>query len=473
MVLGIDVPNAPQERAAMRRFATTTAAAILTVAIASAAWADNVDLVTLPARQSVQLTIYNSEDLTLVKEIRSLSLKKGSNKLQFSWANTLIDPTSVEIRPLEHAADIEVADTVFPGQKPQHLVWNIESKFEGQVKVEVTYFTSGLTWQMDYVATCDPAEAAMKMRGYVRVVNNSGEEYDHAEIRMIVGTINLVEKIADLARRQGQEMPRSGTAAFGAYRRDAAKDVAAKGERALAEVDEESIAKVPRKMVKEGLSEYFMFSVPGTETVPNGWSKRMEAVKADAVKFDIVYRMRGYEYGDRPVRLFIWRNDDEHKLGESPLPDGLVRIFRDNGTDGLAYLGEKLLRYVPIKAEIEVNLGSDDLVVYEMKKDQVSRSNFAYDPKNNDNVCGWDEKQQWIHTIRNYREKPIAFELRLMIGGDVEYTSEVQTTLFDYRTTETKLSVPARAKKEYPCTVLTHQGTNGKQQRITLKDATK
>ena len=135
--------------------------------------------------------------------IRYLTLKKGRNKLQFSWANTLIDPTSVELRPLEHAADIEVADTVFPGQKPQHLIWNIESKFEGQVKVEVTYFTSGLTWQMDYIATCDPGEAAMKMRGYVRVFNNSGEEYDNAKIRMIVGTINLVEKIADLARRQG------------------------------------------------------------------------------------------------------------------------------------------------------------------------------------------------------------------------------------------------------------------------------
>jgi hypothetical protein len=448
----------------------TTAAVIL--AVASGAWAaNNVDLVTLPARQSAQLTIYNSEDITLVKETRSLSLKKGPNKLQFSWANTLIDPTSVEIRPLEHAADIEVADTVFPGQKPQHLVWNIDSKFEGQVKVEVTYFTSGLTWQMDYVSTCDPAEAAMKMRGYVRVFNNSGEEYDHAEIRMIVGTINLVERIADLARRQGSEMPQPGTTRFATYRRDAAKDVADKAEKALGNGDDESTVTSPKKMVKEGLSEYFMFSVPGTETVPNGWSKRMEAVKADGVKFDIVYRMRQYEYGDRPVRLFCWRNDDEHKLGESPLPDGLVRIFRDNGSDGLAYLGEKLLRYVPIKAEIEVNLGPDDLVVYEMKKDQVSRFNFAYDVHNN--VCGWDEKQQWIHTIRNYREKPIAFELRLMLPGDVEYTSEVKTILFDYRTTETKLSVDARAKKEYPCTVLTHQGTNAKQQRILLKDATR
>ena len=39
--------------------------------------------------------------------------------------------------------------------------------------------------------------------------------------------------------------------------------------------------------------------------------------------------------------------------------------FRDNGKDGLSYLGQQVVRYVPIKAEIEVSLGPDDLVVYE------------------------------------------------------------------------------------------------------------
>ncbi|MHB8957584.1 MAG: hypothetical protein ACYC4U_31870, partial [Pirellulaceae bacterium] len=55
--------------------------------------AKNVDLSTVPKRESVQLTIYNSEDLTLVRETRQVSFKKGENGLQFRWANTLIDPT--------------------------------------------------------------------------------------------------------------------------------------------------------------------------------------------------------------------------------------------------------------------------------------------------------------------------------------------------------------------------------------------
>jgi len=182
---------------------------------AGPAAAKNVDLVTLPKRDSVQLTIYNSEDITLVKETRFITLKKGANLLQFSWAKTLIDPTSVELRPLSHAGEIEVVDAVFPGQKPQHLIWNVESAFEGQVEMEVTYFTSGLTWSMDYVAITNPAETAMQFRGYVRVYNRSGEEYENAEVRLIVGTINLVEKIAQLARARGIPVPKPGDDEYG------------------------------------------------------------------------------------------------------------------------------------------------------------------------------------------------------------------------------------------------------------------
>ena len=432
--------------------------------------AENVDLVTLPRRTGVQLTIYNSEDITLVKETRFVTLKKGANRLQFSWANTLIDPTSVTFRPLDHADEVELADTIFPGQKPQHLIWNIDSKFEGQVKVEVTYFTSGLTWSMDYVAITDPAEERMQFRGYVRVLNNSGEEYEDAEVRLIVGTINLVEKIADLARRRGIVV----SEARPEVRKELGQIVARQAfERAggMAAPAETAPSAAPKAIVKEGLSEYFMFSVAGTETIVNGWSKRMRAVQAEDVKFDIAYRMRDYQYGPRPVRFFIWRNDDEHKLGESPLPDGLVRIFRDTGADGLSYLGQQLIRYVPIKAEIEVNLGPDDLVVYETVKSGTERLNFSFarDGAGREFVNGWDETTHWIDTVRNYRIKPIAFELRRIWAGHVDYASEVATTLFDYQTIEAKFPVAARGKLQYPATVTTHQGANAKQARVNLK----
>ena len=435
---------------------------LLIVATAAPVLAKNVDLVTLPKRNSVQLTIYNSEDITLAKETRSITLKKGLNRLQFSWANTLIDPTSVEFRPLTHADKIDVEDTVFPGQKPQHLFWHIRSEIEGQVEVEVSYFTSGITWQMDYVAITDPAEARMQFRGYVRVSNNSGEEYDDAEIRLIVGKINLVEKIAELARRRGVPVPQPSSGISKRLARSATLEAFANAERS----EKEEGARQPKAIVKEGLSEYFMFSVEGTETIRQGWSKRMQAVKADDVRFDIVYRMRAFQYGPRPVRFFIWHNDDEHKLSDSPLPNGQVRIFRENGREGLSYLGEQQIRYVPIKAEIEVNLGPDDLVLYERRKTKTSRFNFSFN--RHKQVDGWDERQQWIDTIRNYRTKPIRFELRLQIQGDVEFASDTKTTPFDYRTLEAKFDVPARDEAEYDYTLTIHNGRNAKQNRVRL-----
>src|SRR4051812_2917959 len=97
------------------------------LALTGDALARNVDLSTVPKRAKVQLTIYNSEDLTLVRETRKVTFKKGSNPLQFSWANTLIDPTSVDLKFLTSADKLEILDTTFPQDKRQMLYWNVQS----------------------------------------------------------------------------------------------------------------------------------------------------------------------------------------------------------------------------------------------------------------------------------------------------------------------------------------------------------
>ncbi|MHC4804580.1 MAG: hypothetical protein ACYTFF_21105, partial [Planctomycetota bacterium] len=48
----------------------------LTLGLAQAG-ARNVDVSTLPDRDTVQLTIYNAEDLTLVRETRRITFRKG------------------------------------------------------------------------------------------------------------------------------------------------------------------------------------------------------------------------------------------------------------------------------------------------------------------------------------------------------------------------------------------------------------
>ena len=84
--------------------------------------AKNVDLSTVPPRDTVQLTIYNSEDLTLVRETRTISLKKGVNPLQFSWAGTLIDPTSLQLEFLDSKDSFEILDITYPANTQNDAV---------------------------------------------------------------------------------------------------------------------------------------------------------------------------------------------------------------------------------------------------------------------------------------------------------------------------------------------------------------
>src|SRR5947209_880050 len=232
---------------------TTLLLAIVALAgLVSTASARNVDLSTVPKRDSVQLTIYNSEDLTLVRETRTVTFKKGVNPLQFSWANTLIDPTSVELKFLTSADRLDVLDTTFPHDKPQMLFWNVESKLDGEATIQITYFTSGITWSADYLLVAGKDEKQLNFDGFVRVFNKSGEEYENAQVRLVVGTINLVEKIAQLAGVPMADVGKMKDGERFGYRTLALSRSFAKGE-AKSEVLSE------KQIVKEGLSEYFIY----------------------------------------------------------------------------------------------------------------------------------------------------------------------------------------------------------------------
>src|SRR6185369_8706099 len=113
--------------------------------------------------------------------------------------------------------------------------------------------------------------------------------------------INLVEKIAQLANISINDVKNMNADALANGLQTAAREM-------LARADKDSGAQgkpgAPKEIVKEGLSEYFIFTIEGTETVPNGWSKRLRSIEADAVPFKIQYRYRPQQYGDQLVRMY-------------------------------------------------------------------------------------------------------------------------------------------------------------------------
>ncbi|MFO0829547.1 MAG: hypothetical protein U0572_15520 [Phycisphaerales bacterium] len=477
----------------IRASLTAGVMALATLVTAEASSAQNIDVSTLPPRDAVQLTIYNSEDLTLVRESRHVTVRKGSNELQFSWANTLIDPTSVELEL--RTKGLELLDTRYPHDRPQALYWTVTSSFDGDAEVEISYFTSGISWSADYVGVAEGDESSMRFEGYVTVTNGSGEDYEDAQIRMVVGTINLVEKIRDLAQRgllppevanavkpgaKFRDMPaparRAGKAGF------PAPSAGGGGGGGFAD------AEAPPEIVKEGLSEYFIFTVPGEQTVKNGWSKRMRLFEGTKVPVKTVYRYRPTEYGNELVRLFLVRNDEKSTLGTTPLPDGAVRLFRTqqgaSAAGGLSVISFVQTKYVPIGQEFEFNLGRDPQVIWERQSKRTWRDDFwfkrgegvkLFSPDKgeriepNDAVAGWTDHEQFAERIRNYRAGPIEVEFRFPLDGDVTFASSLSPTLFDYRTPEFKSSVKAGETRELGYELVRKQGTSAKQNAVTLE----
>ena len=446
-------------------------------------FARNVDLSTVPKRNSVQLTIYNSEDLTLVRETRTVTFKKGGNPLQFSWANTLIDPTSVELKFLTSADKLDVLDTTYPHDKPQMLYWNVQSELDGEATIQITYFTSGITWSADYLLIADKDEKQLSFDGFVRVFNNSGEEYEDAQVRLVVGTINLVDKIAQLAHIPASEVMDLSKDKADGLRLDAAK-LAFSPPNGVTETAGEK-APEPKQIIKEGLSEYFIYTIEGTETIQNGWSKRMRSLDAAAVPFKIQYRYRPLEYGEQLVRMYLLTNNKDSKLGTSPLPDGVVRVFRDNGRDGLSSLTQQSVKYIPIGDKIELNLGPDPEVIFEWIKLKTRRSDIwfqvngvnvfhkldeqGFPAEPNMTVVGWDDHELYTQRVRNYTAKPIELEIRRTLPGHVVFRSQLDPKLHDYQTVEYKATVPASKRVDLLQEVVRHQGRNARQNNVTLE----
>jgi len=452
--------------------------------LAAPLWAKNLDLATVPGRQTVQLTIYNSEDLTLVKETRRLAFKQGINPLQFSWANTLIDPTSVELHFRSHGDRLAVLDTSFPHDKPQMLYWNVRADADLEAEIEISYFTSGISWSADYVAIAEPQETQLALQGFVRVTNRSGEEYEEAQVRLVVGEINLVEKIAELAQRPVSQVKEMKRDEYDQLRQRVARKAMAEEAMPAPMLAGAVMAPspAPKAIEKEGLGEYFIYTIEGTETIPDGWSKRLRSFQAGAVPMQVEYRYRPSEYGDLLVRLYLLKNDKASGLGITPIPDGEVRVFRQDGPKGLRYLAAQNIKYVPIGDKLELNLGKDPEVVFELVKRRVFRDNLwlRYEQGNvykkvddatiqvdhKASVAGWDEHQLFTQRIRNYSGRPIQVEVERAFDGDVVFKSRLNPERRDYRTLRYRVSLPAGEKAGLEYEVLTRNGYNAKQNRV-------
>jgi len=412
-----------------------------------------INVVTLPGRDTVQLTVYNSADLTLVKETRVLTFRKGLNRLEFSWANTLIDPTSVEFRALTHGDDVDVLDVSFPPRVTNTLEWRIQSEFAGEVQVEIRYFTSGISWSADYVLESQRNEKLAALAGYVRVNNNSGEDYENAQVRLVVGVIRLVDEIAKLAQmgRPGQlPAPHPASAVPPEAKLELAKRV--RGLERAAVAGQAQIA-------KEELSEYFLYTVGARDTIPNGWSKRLPSLNTNGVPLTSYYKYERERWGEAVVRYYRFKNDKASKLGNEPLPDGQVKAFRFVSDDLLySFIGGSAVKYIPVDEQVELELGNDLEVMVKPTLINWIKTDVQFDQHGN--VKGWTTRETWDIEVQNSKEIDVVLDIRRNFSGDWSLTTRGEYENVDATKVKFVLPLKPREKQRFTYELTTRHGTN-------------
>ena len=452
----------------MNKHLTLSIILIVTICLAIPALG-KIDLATLPSRDTVQVTIYNPVDLTLVRESRALTVKKGLNQLQFSWENTLIDPTSLTMIPKANAGQISISDLTFPPRVRNLGIWNIESEISGKIPVEITYLTSGLSWRAFYMGTLTEDEKTMRLQAYVRATNNSGEDYDNTQVRLIVGQVHILDQIAGLAQRQypydrpGQapQAPTSTSATYSEHKRAGA----------TVNYLFSTLEKTP-EIKKEGLSEYFLYTIEGKDSVMTGWSKRLKSFDVDQVPVMNLYKFEQDRYGDSVVRFLSFKNDTDHKLGMFPIPGGLLKVYRTiDMQDHLSYTGQSNFKYIPVNEDVELNLGHVSDLVVEPTLMEMKTENFRYN--RNRDLSGWDDVHTFKVEVRNTREIPIKVEIKRNFG--TQYWTMTKTGDFgqfekeDFDTAKFTLELQPRSKKQFEYVLRLYRGDRENDWRENLQ----
>ena len=142
-------------------------------------------LVALPEREATIVRLDNPAH-TLVEEERVLTLQKGENQIDFSWAGVSIDPDSIRILVLSHPKEVRLISVSYPPGE-NALVWNIYSDNAWEERVRISYLLSAIDRLVEYKALATKDESKLDLNSFLILRNFSGEDFAVAKVLLDYG----------------------------------------------------------------------------------------------------------------------------------------------------------------------------------------------------------------------------------------------------------------------------------------------
>ena len=228
---------------------------------------------------------------------------------------------------------------IFPNLPSQLLAKpSVSFRSSGTSKAQLTgisYLTSGLSWDMDYVMTLNEAGTQVTLDGLASLTNNTGADFKDAQISLVAGDLN-----------------NPGARHATALQEDFSNMVMARG------------AAAPKSLSGESIGDFHLFSLPRKVDLLNGQVKQVSFLTAEKVpvsrsydyEFLVYPTLERNQHRVKPNLTLKFLNDQKSHLG-MPLPAGKIRTFSPDSKGQLQFMGGSSINHTGEGDEVEVTQG--------------------------------------------------------------------------------------------------------------------
>lgn len=261
----------------------------------------------------------------------------------------------------------------------------LTTSLAGSHDLELSYLTSGLSWQADYVAELNADDSLLAMNGLVTLVNHSGIAYENAQLQLVAGEVNQVQP--------------------GPPHRAKSMAIASMMEMAPA-------------MEQESLFAYHLYSLPSATTLADNQTKQVGLLSANGIAIDKEYWLRGEEYyfsgkyGEIGRKLHpavsIHFDNKGNGLG-IPLPKGIIRAYKRDSRGHAQFVGEDRIEHTAKNERVSLHLGN----AFDITADKIQTEfrQLASAPQNHIETA-------YQIRIRNALDEAVAIQVQEPIPGD-------------------------------------------------------
>jgi hypothetical protein len=423
--------------------------------------ADGTVTTTLADQSDLALTVYNS-NLSLVRDVRQLTLPAGESRLRFMDIAASINPATVHFRSLTEPSKLSVIeqnyeyDLLDPNKLLQKFVGRevtlVRPKMAGgsteydEVKATLLSLNGAPVWKVGNEIVTGLSYESIRFPElpdnlYERptllwTLENSGTRRHRVEASYLTGNLSWsADYVLNVAKDEAigdldgwvTLVNHSGTAFKNAQLQLVAGDI----HRVVAQYGMDEMramksmavgANAPAPFQQESFSEYHLYSLNRRTSIFDQESKQISLLSASRFPLRKVYVVNGQAYYYRsasqpgapvkdPVQVFYkFKNEEKAGLG-MPLPSGTIRVYQADSRGGSLFVGEDHIDHTPKDEEIALHIGNAFDIVAERKQTDYKRlSDRLYE-------------FEYEITLRNHKDAPITVEVNEPIGGDWEMVS--------------------------------------------------